>query len=60
MSKPYQPKESQFDASQLTTPRVQVWSQSGTMRGVISSEAAVEAVNSRAAFVICCQAIPEI
>ncbi len=50
----------QSDPSHITTPRVQLWSQSGTMRGVISSELAVQLVNDGKHFVISCQAIGEV
>ncbi len=50
----------QSDPSHITTPRVQLWSQSGTMRGVISSELAVQLVNDKTHFVISCQAIGEV
>jgi len=50
----------QSDPSNITTPKVQLWSKSGMMRGVISSELAVNLVNQKTHFVMCCQAIGEI
>ncbi len=54
------PADWQRDPSNITTPRVQVWSKSGTMRGVIASETATSLVNSGTHFVMCCQAISEV
>lgn len=58
--KEFKPADWQRDPSNLTTPKVQVWSKSGTMRGVIASETATQLVNNRTHFVMCSQAIGEI
>jgi hypothetical protein len=56
----FKPADWQRDPSNITTPNVQLWSQSGTMRGVISSETATKYVKNGTHFVMCCQAIGEI
>jgi len=56
---PREYKDWQLDPSYITTPRVQLWSRSGTMAGVISSEVAVQLVRCGTHFVISIQAIGE-
>jgi hypothetical protein len=59
-AKKFSPAAWQTNPESLKTSQVQFWSASGSMMGLVSLEAAREAVSAGRAFVVCDQAITQI